>query len=80
MPDDPIITISKVLPRGLVQLPLEIRERLDLEPGTKLIVVAAEDAVVLQKAEVLLSRESSWGIMYKLKSIFSKIPISNIEE
>ncbi len=80
LPDDPIITVSRVLPKGLVQLPLEVRERLDLRPGMKLIVVATEDAVVLQKAEALVSRGSSSGIVRRLRSIFSKVPIKNIEE
>lgn len=80
LPDDPIIVVSKVLPKGLVQLPLEVRERLDLRPGMKLIVVATEDAVVLQKAEALMSRGSSRGIVRRLRSIFSKVPITNIEE
>lgn len=80
LPDDPIITVSKVLPKGLVQLPLEVRERLDLRPGMKLIVVATEDAVVLQKIEALVSRGSSRGIVRKLRSIFSKVPITNIED
>ncbi len=78
--DDPIVAISKVLPKGLVQIPLVVRERLDLKPGTKMIVIATEDAVVLQKAEVLLTRGSSRGIIYKLRLIFSKVPIRNIEE
>jgi bifunctional DNA-binding transcriptional regulator/antitoxin component of YhaV-PrlF toxin-antitoxin module len=78
--DDPIIAVSKVLPKGLVQLPLEVKERLDLRPGMKLIVVATEDAVVLQKAEALMSRGSSHGIVRRLRSIFSKVPITNIEE
>ncbi len=56
MPDDPIVAVSKVSKNGLVQIPLEIREKLDLKPGTKLIVVAAEDMVGLKKAEVLVAR------------------------
>ncbi len=80
MPDDPIVAITRVSEKGLVLIPLAIREKLDLQPGTKLIVIAAENAVVLQKAEVLLTRESSRGIMHRLRSIFSKVPIRDIEE
>ncbi|MDG6939300.1 MAG: hypothetical protein JRN39_02745 [Nitrososphaerota archaeon] len=53
MPDDPVVAVSKVLPKGPVQIPLEVRERLRPRPGTRLIVVAAEDAVVLQEAETI---------------------------
>jgi AbrB family looped-hinge helix DNA binding protein len=48
MPDDPIVAVTRVSGKGLVLIPLEIREKLDLQPGTKLNVVAAEDAVVLR--------------------------------
>ena len=40
MPDNPIVAVSRVSEKGLVQIPLEIREKLDLQPGTKLIVMA----------------------------------------
>ncbi len=80
MPDDPIVTVSKVLPRGLVQIPLEVRHKLDLKPGTKMIVIATEDAVVLQKVESILFKERSRGVVSRLRSIFSKVPIRNIEE
>ncbi len=79
MPDDPIVAVSRVSKKGLVQIPLEIREKLDLKPGTRMIIVATDDVVVLQKAEVLVAREGSRGIMHRLKSIFSKVPIRNIE-
>jgi len=78
--DDPIIAIAKVLRRGAVQLPPEVRERLGLKPGTKLIAVTAEDAVVLQKAEVLANRQPARGIVKRLKSIFSQMPIRDVEE
>ena len=68
VPDDPIIAVAKVLPKGAVQLPPEVRERLGLKPGTKLILVTAEDAV-------LWAKKPSRGIMNRLRSIFSQIPI-----
>lgn len=45
-----------------------------------MIVVATDDAVVLQKAEVLVAREGPRRIIQRLRSIFSKLPISDIEE
>jgi bifunctional DNA-binding transcriptional regulator/antitoxin component of YhaV-PrlF toxin-antitoxin module len=49
LPDDPIIAVTKVLPRGVVQLPPEVRERLSLKLGMKLIVATADDALVMKK-------------------------------
>ena len=80
MPDDPIIAITKVLPRGAVQLPPEVRERLGLKPGTKLIVATAEDALVMRKAEVVLNRQPTRGIVKRLKSMFSQMPMRDVEE
>ncbi|MDV3243724.1 MAG: AbrB/MazE/SpoVT family DNA-binding domain-containing protein [Nitrososphaerales archaeon] len=79
MPDDPTVALSKVSAKGLVQVPLEIREKLGLKPGTRMIIVATGDAVVLQKVETLLTKESPQGILRKLRSILSKVPIRDIE-
>jgi AbrB family looped-hinge helix DNA binding protein len=80
LPDDSIIAVVKMLPRGAVQLPPEVRERLGLKPGTKLIVATAEDAVVMRKADVLLNRQPARGIVKRLKSMFSQMPIRDVEE
>jgi len=80
MPDDPIVAVTRVSGKGLVLIPFEIREKLDLQPGTKMIVVAVGDAVVLQKLGLLLAKESPGGILKRIRSIFSKVPIKNIEE
>jgi AbrB family looped-hinge helix DNA binding protein len=81
MPDDDLIVkVSKVLEKGLVQIPLEIRQKLDLKPGTKMIVYATEDGVVLRKAELFFEREAPIGLLRKIRGIFSKVPIRNIEE
>jgi bifunctional DNA-binding transcriptional regulator/antitoxin component of YhaV-PrlF toxin-antitoxin module len=80
LPEDPIVARSKVLPKGVVQIPLETRERLDLKRGTKPIVVAAGDGVVLQKAEAPVAKKGSMSIIQKIQSTFSKVPTRNIEE
>jgi len=80
MPDDVLVKISKVSDKGIVQIPFEIRQKLDLKPGTKMIVMALEDAVVLQKAEVLFAGERPSGVIQRLRSIFSRVPIRDIEE
>jgi bifunctional DNA-binding transcriptional regulator/antitoxin component of YhaV-PrlF toxin-antitoxin module len=55
-------------------------ERLGLKPGTKLIVAATEDAVVMRRADVLLNRPPVRGIVKRLRSMFSQTPISDVEE
>lgn len=79
LPDDPIIAVVKVLPKGGVQLPPEVRERLGMKPGTKLIALAAEGAVIMRRADVVLERRASRGIMGRLRSVFTQVPISDAE-
>jgi AbrB family looped-hinge helix DNA binding protein len=73
LPDDPIITVAKVLPRGAVQLPPEVRARLGLKPGTKLIMVTTEDALVIKRADAMLNRQPARGIVKRLKAMFSRV-------
>jgi AbrB family looped-hinge helix DNA binding protein len=81
MPDDDLIVkVSKVSDKGMVQIPFDIRERLDLTPGTKMIVMTTENAVVLRKAELLFAREPPAGLLRKIRAMFSKVPIRDIEE
>jgi AbrB family looped-hinge helix DNA binding protein len=80
MPDDLIVAVTRVSGNGLVTIPREIREKLDLQPGTRLTVVAVEDAVVLLRAEALLARESPKGILKRIRTMFSRVPIRDIEE
>jgi AbrB family looped-hinge helix DNA binding protein len=80
MPGDVLVKVSKVTEKGIVQIPLEIREKLNLKPGTKMIVYATEEGVVLRKAELLFASESPGGLLSRIRGIFSKVPIRDIEE
>jgi bifunctional DNA-binding transcriptional regulator/antitoxin component of YhaV-PrlF toxin-antitoxin module len=80
VPDEPIIAVVKVLPKGAVQLPPEVIDRLRLKPGTRLIAVTAEDAVVMKRAEVVLEGRPSRGIVSRLRSMFSQTPIRDVED
>jgi AbrB family looped-hinge helix DNA binding protein len=80
MPNDVLVKVSKVLDKGQVQIPPEMREKLGLKPGTKVIVYATEDGVVLRKAELFFERETPGGLLSRIRGIFSKIPIRDIEE
>ena len=77
MPGDVLVKTSKVSGKVLVTMPLE---KLDLRPGTKMIVYATEDGVVLRKAELLFASESPGGLLKRIREIFSKVPIRDIEE
>lgn len=50
MSADPIVVNAKVLPRGAVQPPPAVRERLGLKLGMNLIVATADDALVMKRS------------------------------
>ena len=75
MPDAPIIDVTKVSDKGQVVIPKEVRDRLMMGPGTKLIVVATDDAVVLQKIETVAGKMRMRDIMDTAHSISEKFKL-----
>ena len=75
MPEGPTIDVTKVSDKGQVVIPKEIRDRLHLSPGTKLIVVATEDAVVLQRIEAVAGRMRMKDIMEIAKAITDRFKL-----
>jgi AbrB family looped-hinge helix DNA binding protein len=81
MPDDGVLVrVSKVSDKGLVTIPLEIRKKLGLTPGTKMVIMATENAVILKKGSMLFAKERPSGLLRKIRAVFSKVPIRDIEE
>ena len=75
MPVGATIDVTKVSDKGQVVIPKDIRDRLQFTPGTKLIVVATDDAVVLQKIETVAGKMKMRDIMDIAKSITDRFKI-----
>jgi AbrB family looped-hinge helix DNA binding protein len=75
MTDTPIIDVTKVSDKGQVVIPKEVRDRLQLVPGTKLIVVATEDAVVLQRIETVAGKMRMRDIMDIARNISERFRV-----
>ncbi len=73
MKEDPIIDVTRVSDKGQVVIPKEIRDKLGFKEGTRLIVVATEDAVVLQRIEAVAGKIRVRELMERIKSITSKL-------
>lgn len=73
MADEPLIDITKVTEKGQVVIPKEIRDKMGFQEGTRLIVVAAEDAVVLQKVEAVAGKIRMKDLLERIKAITSKL-------
>ncbi len=72
MSDGPVIDVTKVSDKGQVVIPKEIRDKLQFAPGTKLIVVATNDAVILQRIENVAGKMRMKDIMDVARSITEK--------
>jgi AbrB family looped-hinge helix DNA binding protein len=75
MADEPIIDMTKVSDKGQVVIPKEIRDKLKFIEGSKLLVVATEDAVILQRIETVAGKMRMKDIMDRVRSIAGKISL-----
>lgn len=73
MAEDPLIDITKVTEKGQVVIPKEIRDKMDFKEGTRLIVVASGDAVVLQKVEVVAGKIRMKELLDRIKAVTSRL-------
>ncbi len=73
MTEEPVIDVTRVSDKGQVVIPKEIRDKLGFKEGTKLIVIATEDAVVLQRIETVAGKIRVRELMERIRSITSKL-------
>ncbi len=73
MAEDPLIDITKVTDKGQVVIPKDVRDRMGYKEGTRLIVMASGDAVVLQKVETVAGRIRMKDLMDRIKAVTSKL-------
>ena len=73
MTEDPLIDITKVTEKGQVVIPKEIRDKMGFKEGTRLIVVASDDAVVLQRVEAVAGKIRMRDLLDRIKAITSKL-------
>jgi AbrB family looped-hinge helix DNA binding protein len=75
MTEGPIIDVTKVSDKGQVVIPKEVRDRLQMGPGTKLIVVATDDAVVLQRIETVAGKMKMRDIMEIARNVSERFKL-----
>lgn len=73
MANEPIIDVTRVSDKGQIVIPKEIRDMLGIREGTKLIVVAVENAIVLQKVETVAGKIRIRDIMERIRVITQKL-------
>ncbi len=75
MPEDHIIDMTKVSDKGQVVIPKEIRDKLRFNEGAKLLVVATEDAVILQRIETVAGKMRVKDIIDRVRNLAEKISL-----
>ena len=73
MGDEPIIDVTKVSDKGQVVIPKEIRDKLNFAEGSKLIVIATEDAVILQRIESVAGKVRIREILERIKAVTERL-------
>ncbi len=58
-------------------IPKDIREKMGLEVGTKLMVIATQDAIILQKSELMASTLKTQDVISKALAIIKKIGLGH---
>jgi antitoxin PrlF len=71
--DEPIIEVTKVSDKGQVVIPKEIRDKFNFTEGSKLIVVATGDAVILQRIETVVGSARTRDLMDRVKWLSERL-------
>ena len=69
------IDTTKLSSKGQIVIPLDVRNKLQLETGNKLFVMASEDAIILQKTNSLNDKDKI-SFSQKAKSLARKMGLS----
>ncbi|MBI2126977.1 MAG: AbrB/MazE/SpoVT family DNA-binding domain-containing protein [Thaumarchaeota archaeon] len=67
------VDTTRISERGQVVIPKDVRDRLGLKIGTRLLVVATSDAIVLQKVDLAAERLRAWDLLEKARAIVQKL-------
>ena len=69
------IDTTKLSAKGQIVIPVDVRNKLQLETGNKLFVMASYDAIILQKTNSLNDKDKI-SFSQKAKSIARKMGLS----
>lgn len=73
MPEELLIDVTRVSEKGQVVIPKDIRDKMNFTEGTRLIVVATEDAVVLQRVEAIAGKVRMKDLLDRVRAVTGKL-------
>jgi AbrB family looped-hinge helix DNA binding protein len=72
------IDTTRVSEKGQIVIPKEVRDKLGLKAGSKLIIIATSDLMIIQKAELVGERMRAWEIVNRARSLAEKLGLRKI--
>jgi len=72
------IDMTKVSEKGQIVIPKEVRDKLGLKAGSKLIIIATNDIMVVQKAELVGERMRAWEIVNRARLLAEKLGLRRL--
>jgi AbrB family looped-hinge helix DNA binding protein len=73
MGSEPIIDVTKVSDKGQVVIPKEIRDKFNFTEGSKLIVVATGDAVILQRMDTVVAGAKTKELIERVRWLAERL-------
>jgi len=72
------IDTTRVSEKGQIVIPKEVRDKLGLKTGTKLIIIATSDLMIMQRAELVGERMRAWEIVNRARSLAEKLGLRKL--
>ena len=72
--DEIAIDTTRLSAKGQVVIPVDVRNKLQLKTGNKLLVVSSDNSIILQKADSV-KQEDDYSLVKYAKNIANKIGI-----
>lgn len=66
---DILVETTKLSEKGQVVIPKDFREKMGLKPGSRFIIIASEDAIILQRIEVVKRKMGVGEILEKARGV-----------
>ena len=72
------IDTTRVSEKGQIVIPKDVRDKLGLKTGTKLIIIATNDLMIMQRAELVGERMRAWEIVNRARSLAEKLGLRKL--
>ena len=75
--DEAIIDVTKVSDKGQVVIPKEIRDKFNFTEGSRLVILATGNAVVLQRVDSVIGPAKTKELMDRVKWLAERLGLKS---